>query len=76
MISPHWGCALAEALTDRNMRRELQEATNVFRVLIKTLVKAGIIVADHAEEGIKYLQQLNGAGGDAAIFALGATAAE
>ena len=27
-------------------------------------------------EGIKYLQQLNGAGGDAAIFALGATAAE
>ena len=31
---------------------------------------------DIAEEGIKYLQQLNGAGGDAAIFALGATAAE
>jgi hypothetical protein len=84
------------------MRRELQEATNVFRVLIKTLVKAGIIVTertapmyaayvdmaelygeggrmvgdDIAEEGIKYLQQLNGAGGDAAIFALGATAAE
>ena len=31
---------------------------------------------DIAEEGIKYLQQLNGAGGNAAIFALGATAAE
>ncbi len=93
--------ALAEALTDRNMRRELQESTNVFRVLIKTLVKAGIVTSrtapmyaayvdmaelygegdrmvgdDIAEEGIKYLQQLNGAGGDAAIFALGATAAE
>ena len=93
--------ALAEALTDKNMRRELQESTNVFRVLIKTLVKAGIVTSrtapvyaayvdmaelygegdrmigdDIAEEGIKYLQQLNGAGGNAAIFALGATAAE
>ncbi|HAC59066.1 ferritin-like domain-containing protein [Parvibaculum sp.] len=92
--------ALAEALTDRNMRKELQESTNVFRVLIKTLVKAGIITNrtapmyaayvdmaelygegdrmvgdDIAEEGIKYLQQLNGAGGDAAIFALSATTA-
>ena len=94
--------ALAEALTDKNMRSELQEATNIFRVLIKTLVKAGIVTSrtapmyaayvdmaelygegdrmvgdDIAEEGIKYLQAINGAGGDAAIFALGgATAAE
>ena len=94
--------ALAEALTDRNMRKELQEATNVFRVLIKTLVKAGIITSrtapmyaayvdmaelygegdrmsgdDIAEEGIRYLQAINGAGGDNAVFALtGSTAAE
>jgi len=94
--------ALAEALTDKNMRKELQESTNVFRVLIKTLVKAGIVTSrtapmyaayvdmaelygegdrmvgdDIAEEGIKTLQQLNGAGGNNAVFALsGATAAE
>ena len=94
--------ALAEALTDKNMRKELQESTNVFRVLIKTLVKAGIVTSrtapmyaayvdmaelygegdrmvgdDIAEEGIRTLQQLNGAGGDNAVFALsGATAAE
>ncbi|NIJ42630.1 hypothetical protein FHS78_002935 [Parvibaculum indicum] len=93
--------ALAEALTDRNMRSDLQESTNVFRVLIKTLLKAGIITErtapkyaayvdmqelygegdrmvgdDIAEEGIKYLQELNGAGGGNAVFALGGTAAE
>lgn len=93
--------ALAEALTDRNMRRDLQESTNVFRVLIKTLLKAGIVTKrtahyyaayvdmeelygegdrmvgdDIAEEGIKYLREINGAGGQAAIYALGATAAE
>ncbi len=32
-----------EALTDAAIREELQEATNIFRVLIKTLLKAGII---------------------------------
>ena len=62
-----------------------QESTNIFRVLIKTLLKAGIITDrtrgnyaayidmhelyaegdrmigdDIAEEGIKYLMQLNG----------------
>jgi len=93
--------ALAEALTDRGMRSDLQESTNVFRVLIKTLLKAGIITDrtapmyaayvdmqelygegdrmvgdDIAEEGIKYLQQLNGAGGNNAIFALSGNAAE
>lgn len=93
--------ALAEALTDRNMRKDLQEATNVFRVLIKTLLKAGIVTKrtahyyaayvdmeelygegdrmvgdDIAEEGIRYLREINGAGGQAAIYALGATAAE
>ncbi len=93
--------ALAEALTDRNMRADLQESTNVFRVLIKTLLKAGIITErtapkyaayvdmqelygegdrmvgdDIAEEGIKYLQDLNGAGGGNAVFALSGSAAE
>lgn len=93
--------ALAEALTDRNMRADLQESTNVFRVLIKTLLKAGIITErtapkyaayvdmqelygegdrmvgdDIAEEGIKYLQDLNGAGGGNAVFALSGSAAD
>ena len=31
-------------VTDTAIRTELQEATNIFRVLIKTLVKAGIII--------------------------------
>ncbi len=68
-----------------DIRTEMQEATNIFRVLIKTLLKAGIITDrtrsnyaayidmaelhaegdrmigdDIAEEGIKYLMQLNG----------------
>ena len=74
-----------EAITDAAIREELQESTNIFRVLIKTLLKAGIITDrtkpvyaayldmaelynegdrmvgdDIAEEGIKYLMQLNG----------------
>ncbi|MBI1261073.1 MAG: ferritin-like domain-containing protein [Rhizobiales bacterium] len=35
--------AFMEALTDANIREEMQETTNIFRVLIKTLLKAGII---------------------------------
>ena len=79
--------AFMEALTDVNIREEMQETTNIFRVLIKTLLKAGIITNrtagnyaafidmkelyaegdrmigdDIAEEGIKYLLQLNGQG--------------
>ena len=94
--------ALIEAMTDENIRRNMGKSTSVFRTLIKTLLKAGIItertapryaayvdmkelyaegdrmVGDAiAEEGIKYLQNINGAGGEGAIFALGgATAAE
>ncbi len=83
-LDPVW-CqqAFMEAMTDANIRTELQEATNIFRVLIKTLVKAGIITDrtrgnyaafidmaelhnesdrmvgdDIAEEGIRYLMQL------------------
>jgi hypothetical protein len=43
-LDPMW-CqgAFMEALTDVNIREELQEASNIFRVLIKTLLKAGII---------------------------------
>jgi hypothetical protein len=85
-LDPMW-CqqAFMEALTDAGIREELQETTNIFRVLIKTLLKAGIITDrtrgnyaayidmaelyaesdrmvgdDIAEEGIKYLMQLNG----------------
>ncbi|HUD53162.1 ferritin-like domain-containing protein [Parvibaculum sp.] len=93
--------ALAEALADKQMRATMQESTNIFRVLIKTLLKAGIVTKrtapmyaayvdmaelhgegermigdDIAEEGIRYLQALNGAGGSAAIYALSGTAAE
>ena len=77
--------AFMEAMTDENIREDLQESSNIFRVLVKTLVKAGIITKrtssnyaafidmkelhnesdrmigdDIAEEGIKYLVNLNG----------------
>jgi hypothetical protein len=77
--------AFMEAMTDARIRETMQESTNIFRVLIKTLLKAGIITSrtagnyaafidmrelyaegdrmvgdDIAEEGIKYLMQLNG----------------
>ena len=85
-LDPVW-CqqAFMEAITDAAIRADMQEATNIFRVLIKTLLKAGIITErtkpvyaayidmaelyaesdrmvgdDIAEEGIKYLMQLNG----------------
>jgi hypothetical protein len=85
-LDPVW-CqqAFMEAITDTAIREEMQEATNIFRVLVKTLLKAGIITDrtkpiyaayldmhelynegdrmvgdDIAEEGIKYLLQLNG----------------
>ncbi len=35
--------AFMEAMTDSNIRERLQDRNNIFRVLIKTLVKAGII---------------------------------
>jgi hypothetical protein len=77
--------AVLEAFTDADRRRMMTRSTNIFRVLIKTLLKAGIITDrtrnnyaayidmaelhaegdrmvgdDIAEEGIKYLMQLNG----------------
>jgi hypothetical protein len=85
-LDPVW-CqqAFMEALTDEAMRKDMQDATNIFRVLVKTLLKAGIITDrtranyaafldmaelynesdrmvgdDIAEEGIRYLIQLNG----------------
>jgi len=43
-LDPLW-CqqAFMEAMTDANIRADMQEATNIFRVLIKTLLKSGII---------------------------------
>ncbi|HEY1615407.1 MAG TPA: ferritin-like domain-containing protein [Rhizomicrobium sp.] len=43
-LDPAW-CqqAFMEAMTDALIREELQEASNIFRVLVKTLLKAGII---------------------------------
>ncbi|NWH09251.1 MAG: ferritin-like domain-containing protein [Alphaproteobacteria bacterium] len=35
--------AFLEALTDERLREDMQHSTNIFRVLIKTLVKAGIV---------------------------------
>ena len=86
-LDPMWcQSAFMEALSDAEIRQELADASNIFRVLIKTLLKAGIItdrtrgnyaayidmaelhaegnrmIGDEiAEEGIKYLMQLNGA---------------
>lgn len=37
--------AFMEALTDVHIRESMQESTNIFRVLIKTLLKSGIITA-------------------------------
>jgi len=72
------------AVSDETRREEMKEQTNIFRVLVKTLVNAGIITDrtkafyamyvdidelkaegdkmvgdDIAEEGIKYLQEIN-----------------
>ena len=43
-LDPVW-CqqAFMEAITDAAIRTDMQDATNIFRVLIKTLLKAGII---------------------------------
>jgi hypothetical protein len=43
-LDPVW-CqqAFMEAITDAAIREEMAETTNIFRVLIKTLLKAGII---------------------------------
>src|SRR5579859_680448 len=75
---------MGKLVNDETRREEMKEATNIFRVLVKTLVNAGIITErtkafyavyvdidelknegdkmvgdDIAEEGIKYLQQIN-----------------
>ena len=75
---------MGKLVNDETRREEMKEATNIFRVLVKTLVNAGIITNrtkafysmyvdidelksegdkmvgdDIAEEGIKYLQEIN-----------------
>jgi len=75
---------LMELRSDAKLRERLKESTNIFRVLIKTLLKSGLITDrtrafyatyvdmeelkaegdrmvgdDIAEEGIKYLQEIN-----------------
>ena len=75
---------LKELITDDTRRENMREQTNIFRVLVKTLVNAGIITErtrafyamyvdidelkgegdkmvgdDIAEEGIKFLQEIN-----------------
>jgi hypothetical protein len=75
---------MAEMVTDETRRENMKEQTNIFRVLVKTLLNAGIITDrtrafyaiyvdmdelkaegdrmvgdDIAEEGIKYLQEIN-----------------
>lgn len=75
---------MAEMVTDETRRENMREQSNIFRVLVKTLLNAGIITDrtkafygtyvnmdelksegdrmvgdDIAEEGIKYLQEIN-----------------
>ncbi|MGA0605719.1 ferritin-like domain-containing protein [Phenylobacterium sp. VNQ135] len=75
---------MAQIVTDDTRRQNMKEQTNIFRVLVKTLVNAGIVTDrtkafyatyvdldelrgegdrmvgdDIAEEGIKYLQEIN-----------------
>jgi hypothetical protein len=75
---------MAKIVNDESRREEMKEQTNIFRVLVKTLVNAGIITDrtkafyavyvdidelksegdkmvgdDIAEEGIKYLQEID-----------------
>src|SRR5436190_2722496 len=75
---------MGKLVSDETRREEMKEATNIFRVLVKTLLNAGIITErtkafygvyvdidelksegdkmvgdDIAEEGIKYLQEIN-----------------
>ena len=43
-LDPEWcQAAFMEAITDSFIRQELSKSTNVFRVLVKTLLNAGII---------------------------------
>lgn len=43
-LDPQWvRSAMLEAFTDTDRRRFMKESTNIFRTLIKTLLKAGII---------------------------------
>ncbi len=85
---------LVELRADAKQRERMKESTNIFRVLIKTLLKSGLITErtrafyatyvdmeeltaegdrmigdDIAEEGIKYLQEINfkGRSNEAAI---------
>ncbi|MFI4950779.1 MAG: ferritin-like domain-containing protein [Caulobacterales bacterium] len=75
---------MGKLINDETRREDMKEATNIFRVLVKTLLNAGIITErtkafyavyvdieelkgegdkmvgdDIAEEGIKYLQEIN-----------------
>jgi hypothetical protein len=70
---------MGKLINDETRREDMKEATNIFRVLVKTLVNAGIITErttyvdieelktegdkmvgdDIAEEGIRYLQEIN-----------------
>ena len=75
---------MGKIINDETRREDMKEATNIFRVLVKTLLNAGIITDrtkafysmyvdidelkgegdkmvgdDIAEEGIKYLQEIN-----------------
>jgi len=87
---------MAQIMTDDQRRENMKEQTNIFRVLVKTLLNAGIITDrtkafyatyvdmeelkgegdrmvgdDIAEEGIKYLREINfkGRSGSALSFA-------
>ena len=47
--------AFMEAMTDSQIREDMQDASNIFRVLVKTLLKAGIITSRTASNYAAYL---------------------
>jgi hypothetical protein len=88
---------LIELRSDARLRERLKESTNIFRVLIKTLIKSGLVTErtrsfyatyvdmeelyaegdrmigdDIAEDGIKYLQEVNFRDRDKAPVAIAA----
>jgi len=55
-LDPDWvQAAVAEAITDEYRRERMAESTDIFRVLIKTLLSAGIITARTAPFYAQYV---------------------
>ncbi len=64
--------ALVDVFTDNERRREMQESTNIFRVLIKTLLRSGIITNRTRAYYATYvdMDELSGEEGDMVGYAI------